>query len=87
MVTPGRGSDPVGTCACLAGSDRRKIRQLPDLTGMKSEVMIQKIHRNGYDHAVRNAGVRIIEVEGLERMRSMRRRANGDDVLPGRRER
>ena len=71
MVTTGcAGAIQVGTCACLAGSDRRKIRQLPDLTGMKSEVLIQKIHRNGYDHAVRNAGVRIIEVEGLEQMRN-----------------
>ena len=43
---------------------------MPDLTGMKSEVLIQKIHRNGYDHAVRNAGVRLIEVEGLEQMRN-----------------
>jgi seryl-tRNA(Sec) selenium transferase len=39
------------------------VRQLPDLTGMKKEVIIQKVHRNGYDHAVRNTGVRIVEVE------------------------
>jgi hypothetical protein len=25
---------------------------------MKKEVIIQKVHRNGYDHAVRNTGVR-----------------------------
>src|SRR5215831_8542781 len=37
---------------------------------MKSEVLIQKIHRNGYDHAVRNSGVRLIEVEGPEQMRN-----------------
>ena len=30
---------------------------------MKSEVIIQKAHRFGYDHAVRNCGVRLIEVE------------------------
>jgi seryl-tRNA(Sec) selenium transferase len=70
MVTTGcAGAIQAGTCACLTGADGRKIRQLPDLTGMKSEVIIQKIHRNGYDHAVRNAGVRIVEVEGLEQMR------------------
>ena len=39
------------------------MRQLPNLEGMKTEVIIQKIHRNGYDHAVRGAGVKIIEVE------------------------
>ena len=30
---------------------------------MKSEVIIQKSHRFGYDHAVRNCGVRLVEVE------------------------
>ena len=71
MVTTGcAGAIQAGTCACLTGSDGRKVRQLPDLTGMKSEVIIQKIHRNGYDHAVRNAGVRIVEVEGLEQLRN-----------------
>ena len=39
---------------------------LPDLTGMKSEVIIQKSHRFGYDHAVRNCGVRMVEVETRE---------------------
>ena len=64
LVTTGAaGAICLGTCAVLAGTDTRKIRQLPDLTGMKSEVVIQKVHRNGYDHAVRNTGVRIVEVE------------------------
>jgi L-seryl-tRNA(Ser) seleniumtransferase len=30
---------------------------------MKTEVLIQKTHRIGYDHAVRNCGIRLIEVE------------------------
>ena len=33
---------------------------------MKSEVIIQKSHRFGYDHAVRNCGVRLVEVESRE---------------------
>ena len=33
---------------------------------MKSEVIIQKSHRFGYDHAVRNCGVRLVEVETRE---------------------
>jgi L-seryl-tRNA(Ser) seleniumtransferase len=71
MVTTGcAGAIQLGTCACLTGLDGQKVRQLPDLTGMRSEVLIQKIHRNGYDHAVRNAGVRLVEVEGLEQMRN-----------------
>jgi L-seryl-tRNA(Ser) seleniumtransferase len=71
MVTTGcAGAIHLGTCAALTGADPRKVKQLPDLTGMKTEVLIQKIHRNGYDHAVRNAGVRIVEVEGLNEMRN-----------------
>jgi L-seryl-tRNA(Ser) seleniumtransferase len=35
---------------------------------MKSEVIVQKSHRNGYDHAVRNCGIRLIEVETAEEM-------------------
>src|SRR5437667_689993 len=50
--------------------DPSKVRQLPNLTGMKTEAIIQKIHRNGYDHAVRNTGLKIIEVEGKEQMRN-----------------
>jgi uncharacterized pyridoxal phosphate-dependent enzyme len=64
MVTPGAAAAIcLGTCASLTGNDAQRVRQLPDLTGMKTEVIIQKVHRNGYDHAVRNAGVRIVEVE------------------------
>jgi L-seryl-tRNA(Ser) seleniumtransferase len=71
IVTTGcAGAITLGTCACLTGMDSAKVRQLPDLTGMKSEAIIQKIHRNGYDHAVRNAGLKIIEVEGMEQMRN-----------------
>jgi len=58
------GAICLGTCACLTGEDNAKVRQLPDLTGMKADVVIQKGHRNGYDHAVRNTGVKIVEVEG-----------------------
>lgn len=69
MVTTGAaGAIALGTCACLTGEDNAKVRRLPDLTGMKSEVIIQKLHRNGYDHAVRATGVRIIEIETLEQL-------------------
>jgi uncharacterized pyridoxal phosphate-dependent enzyme len=71
MVTTGcAGAITLGSCASLTGMDAAKVRQLPDLSGMKSEAIIQKIHRNGYDHAVRNAGLRIVEVEGMEQMRN-----------------
>jgi D-glucosaminate-6-phosphate ammonia-lyase len=71
MVTTGcAGAITLGSCAAVTGMDATKVKQLPDLTGMKSEAIIQKIHRNGYDHAVRNAGLKIVEVEGLDQMRN-----------------
>jgi D-glucosaminate-6-phosphate ammonia-lyase len=67
MVTCGAASAlTLGTAAILTGGDERKIVDLPNLAGMKSEVIIQKSHRFGYDHAVRNCGVRLVEVETRE---------------------
>ncbi len=67
MVTSGAaGAMTLATAACVAGKDPDKIRRIPDTTGMKTEVVVQKSHRNGFDHAVRNAGVRLLEVETLE---------------------
>jgi len=67
LVTSGTcGAISLGTYACLTGEDTAKVRRLPDLTGMKSEVIIQKPHRNGYDHAVRSAGVQIVEVDSRD---------------------
>src|SRR5712691_4116092 len=37
-----------------------------DMNGLKNEVIVQKSHRYGYDHAIRNCGVRFVEVETLE---------------------
>jgi L-seryl-tRNA(Ser) seleniumtransferase len=67
LVTSGAASAlTLGTAGVLTGTDRQKIAALPDLTGMKSEVIIQKSHRFGYDRAVRNCGVRLAEVESRE---------------------
>src|SRR5437763_7573072 len=64
LVTAGAASAlTLATAACVAGKDPEKIRRLPDTAGMKNEVIIQKAHRFGYDHAVRNVGARLIEVE------------------------
>jgi L-seryl-tRNA(Ser) seleniumtransferase len=64
MVTAGAASAlTLGTAACITGSNREFVRQLPDTRGMKTEVIIQKSHRYGYDHALRNCGIRFIEIE------------------------
>lgn len=69
LVTAGAASAlTLGTAACVAGKDAEKIRRLPDTTGMKNEVIIQKTHRYGYDHAVRNVGIRFVEVESPQEL-------------------
>ena len=66
MVTAGATSAiTLGTAACLTGTDRDLIHRLPDTTGMKDEVIIQKGHRYSYEHAIRNCGVRLVEVETM----------------------
>jgi L-seryl-tRNA(Ser) seleniumtransferase len=52
----------LATAACVAGTDPKAIQQLPDLTGLKDEVVVHKSHRNGYDHAVRSVGVKLVEI-------------------------
>ena len=52
----------LATAACIAGDDPAAIDQLPDLTGLKDEVIIHKSHRNGYDHAIRQVGVKVVEI-------------------------
>jgi L-seryl-tRNA(Ser) seleniumtransferase len=67
MVTSGAASAlTLGMAGVLTGTDRQKIGDLPDLSNMKSEVIIQKSHRFGYDRALRNCGVRLVEVETRE---------------------
>ena len=69
MVTAGAASAlTLGTAAAITGNDSEKIRQLPNLPGERREVIIQKSHRYGYDHAVRNTGIRYVEVEGRRQM-------------------
>jgi len=63
MVTAGAASAlTLATAGVLTGTDRAKINQIPDLTGMKNEVIVQKAHRFPYDHGIRNTGVKIVEV-------------------------
>lgn len=69
MVSSGAaGAMVCATAACITGKDRKAISQVPDLTGLKSEVIVQKSHRYGYDHAVRACGVKLIEVETVEEL-------------------
>lgn len=62
-VTPGAAAAiMLGTAACMAGTDGEKSEQLPDTTGMPSEVLIQAGHRYKYDRQVSMTGAKLIEV-------------------------
>lgn len=68
-VTSGAAAAIVlGTAACVTGNDPEKIKRLPDVSGMKNEVILQKKHRVSYDHAIRNVGVKLVEVETSEEL-------------------
>ncbi len=52
----------LATAACVAGLEPSRMSRLPDIAGMKDEVIVVRSQRNFYDHAVRAAGVRLVEV-------------------------
>ncbi len=71
LVTSGAAAAiQSGLAGILTGGKEELIRQLPDLTGMKSEVIIQKSHRNPFDHQLRSTGIKLIEIETREQLKA-----------------
>jgi seryl-tRNA(Sec) selenium transferase len=59
------------TAACVTGGNPEKLIRIPDLTGFeKNEVVVPRSSRNVYDHAIRNIGVKMINVETVEEFES-----------------
>jgi L-seryl-tRNA(Ser) seleniumtransferase len=53
--------------ACMAGTDPARIAAFPHLDGIeKTEVVVHRCQRNGYDYAARQTGARMVEIEGVE---------------------
>ena len=70
LVTAGAAAAiQSGLAGILTGDNETFIKQLPDLAGLKSEVIIQKSHRNPFDHQLRTTGVKLIEIETREELR------------------
>ena len=68
-VTAGCWSAMVlGTAGVLTGKDQKKIGQLPDVGGLKSEVITQNSHNTGYVHALKNTGAKIVAVETVQEL-------------------
>jgi len=67
IVTSGAaGALTHATSACLAGANPERIQQLPDLTGLRTEVIMPRESRNTYDHAIRALGIKMITVDSRE---------------------
>jgi seryl-tRNA(Sec) selenium transferase len=70
LVTGGVAAGIVVAYAGMLTEDLEpRMSSVPDLTGFpKTEVIIQKAHRNPFDHQVRQTGVKLIEVETKDQM-------------------
>lgn len=63
IVTSGAAAAiTLATAACITRLDIARMERLPDTEQMPNEVIMFRAHRTGYDHAVRAAGARIVEV-------------------------
>ena len=63
LVTTGSAAAlTLGAAAILARFDLGKMEMLPHCDGFPCEFVVAREHRNGYDHAVRAAGARLVDV-------------------------
>ncbi len=63
LVTAGSAAAlTVGTAAMMTGYDLARMERLPFADGFPNEFVIAREQRSGYDHAVRAAGARLVEV-------------------------
>jgi D-glucosaminate-6-phosphate ammonia-lyase len=63
MITTGAaGALLLGTAASVTQCDKKLITHLPETTGAKNEVLIQKAHHSCYDNQLTDVGIRLIDV-------------------------
>lgn len=63
LVTSGAAAGLLlGTAAILTGFDLGRMEKLPHCSDFPHEFVVAREQRNGYDHAVRAAGARLVEV-------------------------
>ena len=73
MVTAGAASAvTLATAACItvANGSSASHAMPTDMNGLKNEVIVQKAHRYDYDHAMRNCGIRFVDVQTLREYES-----------------
>ena len=70
MVTSGAaGAMAAATAACIAGADPARVWQLPDTTGLKSEVVMFG-GRSAFDSAIRLAGGKLVVVRAPDELQA-----------------
>jgi L-seryl-tRNA(Ser) seleniumtransferase len=52
----------IAVAACITGTDPARIARLPSFDGEPPEVIVHRCQRNGYDHAARQTGARLVEI-------------------------
>ena len=62
ITSGGAAGLALSAAACIAGSDPDKLSRLPETTGMKSDILVQKKHFAYYDRILASAGARLVEV-------------------------
>lgn len=71
LVTSGAaGALTAATCACVAGGDPERAVQLPDLDGMRDEVVMPVQSRTVFDQTIRAVGVRLVPVDSAVQLRA-----------------
>ncbi len=67
-ITSGAGSAlALAAAAVMAGDDDDKIQRLPNTTGMKNEILIQKRQRYWYDRCLEASGATLVDFGSDER--------------------
>lgn len=70
LVTNGAAAGlTLAAAACICRDDFSLMDRLPDTRDIPCEIIVARSQRNGYDHAIRAAGARLVEVGLAERTR------------------
>jgi L-seryl-tRNA(Ser) seleniumtransferase len=52
----------ISVAACITGKDLDKVKKIPEIEGDRKEVIIQRTHRNPFDHAIRQTGAKLVVI-------------------------
>jgi len=58
------------TCSAIAGGNPERMQRLPNVAGLKNEVIVPAYSHNVYDHAARMVGVKLVVVKDKSELES-----------------